>query len=136
MSTIPARLARAATRSRTPEEARQKVIQLYRDWYRGAPEIVSVYALNVTPQYVRHQIRQRFEENRHINDLRVIDHLVQKGRLEFQECMNVWKMPDQLMNMLQPKERPQRTFMQKFLEGRDEDQVLPAATGILHPNAP
>lgn len=35
MSTIPARLARSARVSTTPNAARQRVIQLYRDWYRS-----------------------------------------------------------------------------------------------------
>ncbi|CAL1698149.1 unnamed protein product [Somion occarium] len=137
MSTIPARLARVATRSNTPEDARKKVIKLYRDWYRGAPEICTLYSLNVTPAYIRHSIRQIFEENRHVNDIRVVDQLVQKGRQDYQETMNCWKQNDHIMGiLLQPRGRPPRTFMQKFLEGRDEDQVLPAATGILYPNAP
>ena len=69
--------------------------------------------------------------------------------------MNCWKQNDHIMGiLLAPRGRPQRTFMEKFLEGaraiviqhcvtkwaftpgRDEDQVLPAATGIVHPHAP
>lgn len=69
--------------------------------------------------------------------------------------MNCWMQEPHVMGLLlAPKERPQRTFMQKFLEGmycrllvliegadlinvlsvytgRDEDMVLPAATGSL-----
>ncbi|KAI0659674.1 NADH-ubiquinone oxidoreductase Complex1 subunit [Cubamyces menziesii] len=136
MSTIPARLARSARVSSSPEEARKRVIQLYRDWYRSAPEICSLYALNVTPSYVRHCIRGHFEENRYVTDTRVIDVLIQKGRQEYQETLNCWKQLDHIMGiLLAPKGRPQRTFLQKFYEGRDEDAVLPAATGIVHPKA-
>ncbi|KAI0712741.1 NADH-ubiquinone oxidoreductase Complex1 subunit [Cerioporus squamosus] len=134
MTTIPARLARTAHISSSPEQARSRVLKLYRDWYRGAPEIVSLYALNVSPAYVRHCIRQHFEQNRFVSDTRVIDVLVQKGQQEFQETMNCWKQLDHIMGiLLQPKGRPPRTFLQKFYEGRDEDAVLPAATGILNP---
>ncbi len=35
MTTIPARLARTAHVSSSPEEARRRVLKLYRDWYRG-----------------------------------------------------------------------------------------------------
>ncbi|KAI0632913.1 NADH-ubiquinone oxidoreductase Complex1 subunit [Trametes polyzona] len=136
MSTIPARLARSARVSSTPEEARKRVIQLYRDWYRSAPEICSLYALNVTPQFVRHCIRNHFEEHRYVTDTRVIDVLIQKGRQEYQETLNCWKQLDHVMGvLLAPRGRPQRTFLQKFYEGRDEDAVLPAATGIVHPKA-
>ncbi|KAH9943762.1 NdufA6 NADH-ubiquinone oxidoreductase 14.8 kDa subunit [Amylocystis lapponica] len=129
--TIPARLARTAKVSANPAQARQRVLALYRDWYRSAPEICSIYALNVSPAYVRHAIRQRFEEHRYVTDTRAIDVLVQKGQLEYQETMNLWKQNDHVLGiLLQPKERSQRTFLQKFYEGRDEDAVLPAASGL------
>lgn len=120
------------------------------------PEIISVYALNVSPVYFRHAIRQQFEENRYVSDLKVIDMLLQKSRQEYQETMNCWKTVDHVMGiLLRPRGRPQRTFLEKFYEGesacllsssrfthgvmcftgRDEDQVLPAATGIVHPHA-
>ena len=83
-----------------------------------APEIVSLYALNVSPAYVRHCVRQHFEQNRYVSDTRVIDVLVQKGQQEFQETMNCWKQLDHIMGiLLQPKGRPPRTFLQKFYEG-------------------
>ncbi|TFK80801.1 NADH-ubiquinone oxidoreductase Complex1 subunit [Polyporus arcularius HHB13444] len=136
MTTIPARLARTAHISSSPQQARARVLKLYRDWYRGAPEIVTLYALNVSPAYVRHCIRQQFEQNRFVSDTRIIDVLVQKGQQEYQETMNCWKQLDHIMGiLLQPKGRPPRTFLQKFYEGRDEDAVLPAATGILNPKA-
>ncbi|KAI0092291.1 NADH-ubiquinone oxidoreductase Complex1 subunit [Irpex rosettiformis] len=133
MTTIPSRLARATKTFKSPEEARQAVIQLYREWYRGAPEIVSLYSLSISPQYVRQQIRQRFEENRYVTDLRVVNQLYLQSRQEYQETMNFWKQKEHVMGkLLLPRGRPQRTFLQKFYEGRDEDQVLPAATGIIH----
>ena len=41
MTTIPARLARSAHISSNPQEARKRVIQLYRDWYRGVRSLQS-----------------------------------------------------------------------------------------------
>lgn len=35
MTTIPSRLARTTSLAHTPQEARAKVLQLYRDWYRS-----------------------------------------------------------------------------------------------------
>ncbi|KAH9837700.1 NADH-ubiquinone oxidoreductase Complex1 subunit [Rhodofomes roseus] len=131
-STIPARLARPAARSASPQEARKRAIQLYRDWYRGAPEIITMYAIPVTAQHIRHSIRRKFEESRYVTDPRVIDVLLLKGRQEYQETMNLWKQTDHVMGiMLEDRKRPPRTFLQKFYEGRDEDAVLPAATGLL-----
>jgi len=136
MSTIPSRLARAAQTSVNHAEARARVFKLYRDWYRGTPEIIAVYTLNVSPAFFRHAIRQQFEENRYVTDLKTIDILLQKSRLEFQETINCWKTTDHVLGvLLKPRGRPQRSFLEKFYEGRDEDQVLPAATGIVHPHA-
>lgn len=83
-----------------------------------APEICTIYALDVSPAYVRHAIRQRFEDHRYVTDTRLVDVLVQKGRIEFQETMNLWKQNDHIMGiLLHTKNRPQRTFLQKFYEG-------------------
>ena len=105
-----------------------------------------MYALNVSVPYFRQRIRAKFEENRHVSDVRLINQLTLRGRQEWQETVNFWKQNDHIMGaLLQPTGRPPRTFLQKFYEGmrgasvrksvlmgasgRDEDQVLPAATG-------
>ena len=83
-----------------------------------APEIVTIYALNTTPQDVRRTIRAEFERNRYVSDPKVIDILIMKGRQQYQECLNCWMQEPHVMGiLLAPKDRPQRTFMQKFLEG-------------------
>jgi len=133
MTTIPARLARATKFSSNPTEARQRVLSLYRDWYRSAPEICTLYALNVSPAYIRHAIRQRFEQNRSVTDPKIIDVLIAKERMEYQETMNCWKMNDQLLGVFiqQDGGKPvQGTFLQKFYQGRDEQAVRSAATGM------
>ncbi|KAF8626025.1 hypothetical protein AX15_005115 [Amanita polypyramis BW_CC] len=132
MTTIPTRLARPIQLSSGIEEARKRAIHLYRDWYRAAPEVVQLYALNVSPALIRHSIRERFEKNRYVTDLRAIDVLLSKGRMEYQETLNCWKQMDHIEGiLLAPQHRPQRSFMQKFLEGRDEDAILPAASGVV-----
>jgi NADH dehydrogenase (ubiquinone) 1 alpha subcomplex subunit 6 len=139
MTTIPARLAQMSRTSSSPAQARQRAIQLYRDWYRSvrrfslphkslsvdishlfdkAPEIVSIYALDLSPNQVRHAIRQRFERHRYVTDPRVIDVLLLKERQEYQETMNTWKQtPHVLGLLLNNKPTPQKSFLQKFYEG-------------------
>jgi len=96
-----------------------------------APEIVALYTLSVPPAYIRHSIRQRFERTRDVTDLRAIDVLLLKERQEYQETVNGWKQMDHVVGiLLQPQERPHKTFLQKFYEGRDEEAALPAASGI------
>lgn len=83
-----------------------------------APEVVNQYALDVSPTQLRHAIRMRFERNRNVTELRVIDVLLLKSRQEYQETLNMWKQPDHIYGiLLQPKDRPSRTFLQKFYEG-------------------
>jgi len=90
-----------------------------------------LYALSVSPAYVRHRIRQRFEKNRHVTDPRAIDVLVLKGRQDYQETMNCWKQTDHVLGiLLESQDRPKRTFLQKFYEGRDEEGIIPAASGV------
>jgi len=132
MTTIPARLAQTSFTSSSPAEARQRALYLYRAWCRSGQEVVDLYAINVPAAQIRHAIRRRFEQNRHITDPRAIDVLLQKGWQEYQETMNVWKQRDHVLGILledQGASRPPRTFLQKFYEGKDEDAVLPAASG-------
>ena len=135
MTTIPSRLARATKTIHSQEEARAAVFQLYRDWYRGvrpalnrvlpcaysppqAPEICALYTLPVSEQYVRQAIRRRFEENRHVTDLKVLNHLLLKGRQEYQETMNFWKQREHVLGrLITPRGRPARSFLERFYEG-------------------
>ena len=102
---------------------------------------------------MRAVIRQRFERNRHLSDPNLIDILLHKSRQEYQETMNFWKQEPHVLGPLLTgnRERPHRTFMQKFFEGglpiyvvrsasavvdngfhsgRDEDAVLPASPNV------
>lgn len=130
MTTIPARLARTTAVSASPTHARQRVLQLYRDWYRGAPEICTLFALNVPASQIRAAVRQQFEKNRYVSDPKVIDVLLLKGRQDYQETLNCWQQEPHILGiLLEKRDRPQRSFLQKFYEGR-EDDVVPAASGL------
>ncbi|GHJ83818.1 hypothetical protein NliqN6_0220 [Naganishia liquefaciens] len=127
MTTIPARLARMSTTSGTFEEARRRTLSLYRDWYRSAPEICALYALNVSPSMVRAKKRADFEKHREIRDLNVIDLLLFKSHQEYQETMNCWKQEPHIMNWFKKYDDPPapQTFLDKFYAGRDEPKALP-----------
>ena len=107
---------------------------------------------------MRQAIRLEFERNRYVSDPKAIDLLLQKGQRSFRETMNCWsQVPHILGILLAPKDRPQRSFLQKLYEGAycnrvycvtfvhnsllharagpDEDQVLPAASGTLEKDA-
>ena len=83
-----------------------------------APEIVAAFGLNVHPNAIRRAVREEIERNRYVSDPKVIDVLLLKGQQSYQEVMNSWAQEPHILGLLlAPKGRPQRTFMQKFLEG-------------------
>ncbi|KAF8605738.1 NdufA6 NADH-ubiquinone oxidoreductase 14.8 kDa subunit [Ceratobasidium sp. AG-I] len=127
MTTIPSRLARVAQTSPSLSDARRRSIKLYRDWYRAAPEIVSIYGLNIPPALIRARVREKFEQQRYVTDPAVLDILLHKGQLEYQETLNCWKQEPHIMGGLlrDPHEGSSTgmTFLQKFYAGRDEDAV-------------
>lgn len=104
MTTIPARLAHRTQISSSFAEAQARSRALYRDWYRSAPEICAIYALDFPPSTVRAKFREKFEENKHIKDLAVMDLLLFKGKIEYQETMNCWKQTPHIMNWFKEEE--------------------------------
>ena len=68
---------------------------------------------------MRAVIRHRFEKNRYVSDPKLIDILIHKSRQDYQEAVNFWKQePHVLGPLLSNRDRPQRTFLQKFYEGK------------------
>jgi NADH dehydrogenase (ubiquinone) 1 alpha subcomplex subunit 6 len=55
-----------------------------------------------------------------VTDPKIIDVLISKERMEYQEIMNCWKMNDQLLGLFaQPDggKPAEGTFLQKFYQG-------------------
>ncbi|MBW0492065.1 hypothetical protein O181_031780 [Austropuccinia psidii MF-1] len=146
--TIPSRLARLTISSPNLASAQGRARSLYRDWYRAAPEIcqephrlkcqrISDFRnKNQLIKYpihsftsLRAKIRQIFNTYSHVRDVQAIDVLVSKSHMEYQEFMNLWKTPSHVMRYFEAEEKPPlpNTFMEKFLAGKDDNAVLPAA---------
>lgn len=102
--TIPTRLARPAQVSTSRAEARARALALYRSYYRSAPEIVSLFAMDIPPSTLRAKYRQMFEKNRHVEDLAVIDVMLHKGQVEFQETINAWKQVPHMLKLFAEEE--------------------------------
>ncbi|KAI5820015.1 NADH-ubiquinone oxidoreductase 14.8 kDa subunit [Pyronema omphalodes] len=123
MTIHPTHLAQRTRSSVNWNDARARVIKSYRDWYRAAPEIVNLYVLEVDTPQVRTKIRQEFERNRNVKQLPVVDMLITKSNMEFQETMNYWKQITQIMKYFRTEEDPRahvpKDFMTGFLEGRN-----------------
>ena len=53
-----------------------------------------------------------------MSDPKVIDVLIHKSRHEYQETVNFWKQESHVLGpLLTHRDRPHRTFLQKFYEG-------------------
>uniref|UniRef100_A0A7R9IME9 NADH dehydrogenase [ubiquinone] 1 alpha subcomplex subunit 6 n=1 Tax=Timema tahoe TaxID=61484 RepID=A0A7R9IME9_9NEOP len=61
-------------------EAKKRALNLYKAWYRQMPYVVMDYDIPKTVPQLRQKLREEFEKNKHITDIRVIDMLVIKWR--------------------------------------------------------
>lgn len=102
-------------------EARTRVMQLYKAWYRQIPQMVAEFDIPVSVERTRDILREKFRTNAHIKDTRVIDMLVIKGQQDLQEVVEMWAQAPHIMSKHFKeaiKERP-KDFMSKFLSGQD-----------------
>ncbi|KAH3862086.1 NADH dehydrogenase [ubiquinone] 1 alpha subcomplex subunit 6-like [Dreissena polymorpha] len=101
-------------------DARRRVLNLYKAWYRQIPVICNEYHINKRPKDLNRYLRQQFDKNRNVKDLRVIDILVIKSLQDLHETKNWWKMANHVLYPLQESVNPKPTgFLSKFLEGHD-----------------
>ena len=59
-------------------EARHRVFALYKAWARNLEPMILGYNLPVSQETAMKVLRSKFEENRHVKDIRVVDMLVIK----------------------------------------------------------
>ncbi|XP_063624820.1 NADH dehydrogenase [ubiquinone] 1 alpha subcomplex subunit 6-like [Cydia splendana] len=99
-------------------EAHRRVISLYKAVYRLIPEIVKYYDIPKNENDVRLKARELFYKNACVTDVRVIDLLVIKGWMEFNELSNNWQLKGRVLANWNPTIEPKPCdFLNKFLAG-------------------
>ena len=56
------------------------------------------------------KVREKFEENRHLNDLEAIDYKINTGYMELREIMMHWAQKTHIMRHFAREESPNATF--------------------------
>ncbi|KIW09067.1 uncharacterized protein PV09_00016 [Verruconis gallopava] len=123
MTIQPTYLAQRTRSSVNWSDAKKRVLHSYRDWIRSAPEIQSMYSLNLPVSTIRTKIRQEFERHRYVQQLQTVDVLLFKSHSEFQETLNYWKQLTHVLKYFRTEEDPKaklpRNFISGFLAGRN-----------------
>ncbi|KAH9513070.1 NADH dehydrogenase 1 alpha subcomplex subunit 6 ndufa6 [Bulinus truncatus] len=101
-------------------EARRRVLNLYKAWYRQIPYAVKTFYIPVTVKQGREKLRELFMKNKHVTDIRAIDMLVIKGQMDLVETANIWKQRNHVMMFFKDTVNPKPTdFLSKFYEGQE-----------------
>lgn len=100
-------------------QAKRRVINLYKAWYRQIPLSLYKYGNPVSCDVARKKLRELFEKNKNLTDIRVIDMLVIKGQMELVETAKMWKQNCHFMNYFkQTYESKPDDFLSKFYTGQ------------------
>lgn len=99
-------------------EAKKRVLALYKAWYRQIPIIFYDYNLSIPLEAGRSKLREIFVRNSKITDVRVINGLVIKGQMELNEVVNKQKEECHVYKYFREDQRKPKDFLSKFLDGR------------------
>merc|ERR1711997_912447 len=104
------------------DEAKVRVLSLYKAWYRQIPIMMDRMDTPVGEDVLKAKLKSEFMKNAHLKDLRVIDMKVIQGQQELKEMAEFWQEDmyflSKYFSEIHIAERP-KDFMSKFLHGHD-----------------
>ncbi|TVY26113.1 NADH-ubiquinone oxidoreductase 14.8 kDa subunit [Lachnellula hyalina] len=113
----PTYLAQRTRQSVNWTDCKRRVLWSYREWIRSAPEIQTMYSLNIPVAQLRTKMRQEFERHRYVNQMGVVDMLLFQSHAEFQETLNYWKQLPHILKYFRAEEDPNARLPQNFMSG-------------------
>jgi NADH dehydrogenase (ubiquinone) 1 alpha subcomplex subunit 6 len=82
-----------------------------------APEIQTMYTLNMPVSTLRTKMRQEFERHRYVNQMKTVDVLLFNSHQEYQETLNFWKQLSHVLKYFRAEEDPKARLPANFIEG-------------------
>ncbi|KRY85626.1 NADH dehydrogenase [ubiquinone] 1 alpha subcomplex subunit 6 [Trichinella pseudospiralis] len=107
--------------SQNREEARRRVLRVYKDWMKFVPTLNFLYQLHLREDVLRDAIKRQFVRNAEIRDIRVVDILANKAEVELKNLKEAWTPGNVLLNTLfeDHLEKKPTDFLSRFLVGRE-----------------
>ncbi|XP_026805993.1 NADH dehydrogenase [ubiquinone] 1 alpha subcomplex subunit 6 [Rhopalosiphum maidis] len=106
--------------SSNKSEAKKRVLNLYKTYYRQIPLILFDRNLPVTKEECQKKLKEEFLKNKHISDVRIIDMLVIKGQMLLQEIVTKWAQDCHVMTLFKDTVEPKpNDFLSKFVNSND-----------------
>ncbi|KOB79165.1 NADH dehydrogenase [Operophtera brumata] len=93
-------------------EAKGRVLNLYKAWYRQVPYLVKDYDIPKSEDQCREKVRELFMKNKDVTDIR--------GQMELKETMQMWKQKGNIMAYFKPTEEVKpKDFLSKFFSSNE-----------------